>query len=158
MFSEAKPSQPQKAVTSQYLSARLPMFVYDKDKQCTFHSCCKSSRSSLPTLLTYFPILIRLVEILCFQVDLAHSLVNSSHNGSPNRLLTHTHTHTHTHKWKKMDDEQIHCHAFICGLRSVEHGDMRSRALRTLEAQPDITLMEMVCDPKKVIGSSSPLS
>uniref|UniRef100_A0A8R1I6E7 Peptidase A2 domain-containing protein n=1 Tax=Caenorhabditis japonica TaxID=281687 RepID=A0A8R1I6E7_CAEJA len=56
-------------------------------------------------------------------------------------------------EWKLMNDEQIQCLTFICGLRAAEHDDLRMRALRTLEAQPEITLMGMVRDLKKMMGS-----
>ncbi|EGT51773.1 hypothetical protein CAEBREN_12621 [Caenorhabditis brenneri] len=54
-------------------------------------------------------------------------------------------------EFKKMSEDQICCMVWIAGLRDVALNDMRTKALQTMEAKPDITLLELEAEVKRLM-------
>ncbi|EFO94687.1 hypothetical protein CRE_08564 [Caenorhabditis remanei] len=54
-------------------------------------------------------------------------------------------------EFKKMTDDQVCCMVWISGLRDEKLSDMRTKALQTMEQKPNITLLELEAEVKRLL-------
>ncbi|EGT45549.1 hypothetical protein CAEBREN_25839 [Caenorhabditis brenneri] len=54
-------------------------------------------------------------------------------------------------EFKKMSDDQVCCMVWISGLRDTSLNDMRTKALQAMEAKPEITLLELETEVKRLM-------
>ncbi|EFP01961.1 hypothetical protein CRE_22892 [Caenorhabditis remanei] len=54
-------------------------------------------------------------------------------------------------EFKKMTDDQVCCMVWISGLRDERWTDMRTKALQTMESKPNITLLELEGEVKRLL-------
>lgn len=54
-------------------------------------------------------------------------------------------------EFKKMTEDQICCMVWISGLRDGSLNDMRTKALQTMESKPEITLLELEAEVKRLM-------